>query len=254
MEPTISAPKGDPLASAFDHLMALRQYAASHQNDNAVRFAIFCAANMMRSASQLFQDLLVLFFLRGKRNGFFVEIGATNGVDMSNTIILERDFQWRGILAEPARCWHSELRASRHVAIDTRFVWSRSGAILDFKESDAPELSTMLELVDRDFNRATRTAGRTYSVDTISLNDLLAAHHSPREIDYLSLDTEGTELAILQAFDFSKYHIKIVTVEHNFCEPERRQMHQLMVNNGFVRIFELFSKFDDWYVAAPLLG
>ena len=60
------------------------------------------------------------------------------------------------------------------------------------------------------------------------LLDLLAAHNCPREIDYLSIDTEGSELPILNAFDFSKYDIKIVTVEHNYCEPDRQQIHDLL--------------------------
>ena len=196
----------------------------------------------------------MVFLLRGKRNGFFVEIGAANGILFSNTLILERDFQWRGILAEPARCWHAELKANRHVAIDTRFVWSKTGETIEFKETESPDLSTMIGLVDRDFNRTARVNGITYSLNTVSLNDLLANHECPREIDYLSLDTEGTELAILQAFDFARYDIKIITVEHNFCEPERQQIQHLMNNNGFIRLFEPLSKFDDWYVAKPLLS
>ena len=91
----------------------------------------FCAANMMRSQSQLFQDLFVVFFLQGKRNGFFVEFGATDGRGLSNTFILERDFQWNGILAEPARCWHAALKSARRAAIDTRCVWSESGQTLE---------------------------------------------------------------------------------------------------------------------------
>ena len=119
---------------------------------------------MMRSQSQLFQDLFVVFFLQGKRNGFFVEFGATDGRGLSNTFILERDFQWNGILAEPARCWHAALKSARRAAIDTRCVWSESGQTLEFKETDLKELSTLTNLADRDFNREDRTKGTTYPV------------------------------------------------------------------------------------------
>jgi FkbM family methyltransferase len=208
---------------------------------------------MMRSHSQLFQDLLVVFFLRGKQNGYFVEVGATNGVDWSNTLILERDFQWRGLLAEPARGWHSALKANRRAMIDTRFVWSKSGDQLEFMEMKRRTLSTLSNLVDRDQNRSARVEGITYPVETISLCDLFAAHNSPTEIDYLSVDTEGTELAILQAFDFSRYDIKIITVEHNFCEPDRGELNKLLVAKGFIRVCEPLSKFDDWYVKPSLV-
>lgn len=56
-----------------------------------------------KSRSQLRQDLFVLTELNFKQNGYFVEFGATNGVDLSNTYLLEKEFNWSGILAEPAR-------------------------------------------------------------------------------------------------------------------------------------------------------
>ena len=52
--------------------------------------------------SQIGQDLFALYALDWKRSGYFVEFGATNGVDLSNTFLLEKDFAWTGILAEPA--------------------------------------------------------------------------------------------------------------------------------------------------------
>jgi len=241
-------------ASAFDGLLAVRESLGFIPDDLAGRFATFCAANMLRSYSQLFQDLLVAFLLRGKRDGFFVEFGATNGIDLSNTLILERDFQWRGILAEPARGWHSALKSNRRATIDTRLVWSTSGERLEFKETDARELSTLSTFVGRDFNRSGRSSGVTYSVETVSLNGLLAEHCAPEQIDYLSIDTEGSECAILEAFDLLKYNVSIVTVEHNFCEPDRQRIYSRLARSGFVRILESFSKFDDWYVKPHLIG
>ena len=55
------------------------------------------------SKSQYRQDLFVLSELEFKRDGFFVEFGATNGINGSNSFILEKNFGWKGILAEPAK-------------------------------------------------------------------------------------------------------------------------------------------------------
>ena len=104
------------------------------------------------------------------------------------------------------------------------------------------------------FQRGRRAKGATYSVETVSLNDLLKSHNAPREIDYLSIDTEGSELEIVQAFDFTDYDIKIMTVEHNFVEPNRQEVFRLLTSKGFMRLFEAMSKFDDWYVKRSLLG
>jgi Methyltransferase FkbM domain len=210
--------------------------------------------NVTASAAQLFQDMMVLFFTKGKQGGFFVEFGATNGVDLSNTLVLERQFDWNGILAEPARCWHAALTANRRCFIDHRCVWKVTDEQLDFNETASAEFSTINVLSARDMHRNERTGGNQYKVGTVSLNDLLAFHRSPSAIDYLSVDTEGSELAILSSFDFGKYDVSIVTVEHNYCEPDRTQLHDLMTTNGFVRVLTFLSRWDDWYVKRALIG
>jgi hypothetical protein len=97
-------------------------------------------------------------------------------------------------------------------------------------------------------------SGTTYAVETVSLNDLLAEQQAPRQIDYLSIDTEGSEWPILETFDVSKYDINVITVEHNFCEPDRRRIYDRLTQSGFVRVLEPFSKFDDWYVKRTIFG
>jgi FkbM family methyltransferase len=200
-----------------------------------------------RSRSQLRQDLFVLNELGYKKDGYFIEFGATNGIDLSNTYLLEKEFGWCGILAEPARCWHDALVQARTSIIETRCIWSRSGERLSFSEVANPELSTIDQFVDMDHHRQARQDCTSYSVETISLNDLLESRNSPAEIDYLSIDTEGSEYEILSAFDFSKYRIKIITVEHNFT-PMRERLKEMLEGYGYRRQFEAISRWDDWYV------
>ena len=50
---------------------------------------------------------------------------------------------------------------------------------------------------------------------TVTLNTLLDEYNAPSVIDYISLDTEGSELKILQAFDFRKWEVRIFSIEHN---------------------------------------
>jgi FkbM family methyltransferase len=254
-EPSHTLAKSESLARAFDHLLAVRQFLGDvGPSELSARFLAFCTANLLRSPAQLLQDLLVVFLLGGKRNGFFVEVGAANGIDFSNSFILERDFGWNGILVEPARGWHDMLKRNRRVKIDTHLVWSKTGERLRFRETEARELSTLDTLAEGDLNRNARARGTVYSVESITLNDLLHNHGAPAKIDYLSLDTEGSEYAILQSFNFNRYDIGIMTVEHAFREPERQEIYRLLVSNGFVRLFDTLSKFDDWYVKRSLLN
>jgi FkbM family methyltransferase len=199
------------------------------------------------SKSQLRQDLFVLSELGFKRDGYFVEFGATNGVDLSNTHLLETEFHWGGILAEPARCWHSSLRANRRCHVDTNCIWSKSGVTLAFNEVDTAELSTIRDYSASDHHHQARTKGRIYDVKTLSLVDLLKKHDAPRQIDYLSIDTEGSEYEILCSFDFDRYQFRVVTCEHNYTSS-REKIFALLSARGYVRKLAEISRFDDWYV------
>jgi len=199
------------------------------------------------SKAQLQQDLFVLCETSFKRGGFFVEFGATNGVDLSNTWLLENEFRWQGILAEPAKCWHSSLKSYRKAFVDTDCVWSQTDEILNFEEVKYAELSTLSRFKNDDGNRDLRRDSRNYKVRTVSLKDLLLRYAAPYQIDYLSIDTEGSEYEILSNFDFSEYKIKIITVEHNRTSS-RQKIYSLLQSKGYIRKFENFSLFDDWYV------
>jgi FkbM family methyltransferase len=203
---------------------------------------------LLKATSQLGQDLFVLSELQLKHNGFFVEFGATNGLNISNTYLLETEFSWKGILAEPAKCWHEELKKHRNCHIDTHCVWRDSDKTFAFNEVNAiPELSTIHSLSDCDMHHNNRKVGQTYDVTTISFLELLKKHNAPRIIDYLSIDTEGSEFEILSAFDFDQYKFKVITCEHNFTAM-REKIYALLTKHGYIRKFEILSKFDDWYV------
>ncbi len=199
------------------------------------------------SRAQLRQDLLALVYSDFKENGFFVEFGATNGVQLSNTHLLEKKFNWAGILAEPARTWHHDLKNNRSATLDTRCVWKSSGETLSFDEVADSELSTISDFSDSDFHKSRRKEKTTYNVETISLFDLLQQHGAPNQIDYLSIDTEGSEYSILEAFDFASYDIRLITCEHNFTD-QRSKIFDLLTKNGYERIHADISMFDDWYI------
>ncbi len=236
----------DAPAELFVELMKYRGLESTNKNSEH-DFLSYVIRSHNKSKAQLFQDLFVLFQTGEKRNGYFVEFGATNGITLSNTYLLEKEFGWKGILAEPGRGWHDDLHRNRLCVIETRCVWSKSGEQLEFNEVAEGELSTIVAFTDSDGHSAARKHGKKYTVDTISLNDLLKNNGAPDCIDYLSVDTEGSEFTILANFDFSKYDVRIITVEHNFTAM-REKIHSLLKSKGYARIFEGFSQWDDWYI------
>jgi len=93
----------------------------------------------------------------------------------------------------------------------------------------------------------TRANFKEYSVEAISLNELLLECDAPKKMGYLSIDTEGSELEILLAFDFGSFEFELITVEHNF-NMNQNKIHDLLISQGYERILEEFSGGDGWYI------
>ena len=182
--------------------------------------------------SQLCQDLWVLAQTNYKRGGTFVDVGAHDGVHFSNTYLLETEYQWTGVCVECGNTY-PQLRANRKVRCVNKAAWRRSGDVLPFNQHDEPMLSGI------------SSEGST-TVETISLNDIC---QDLGPIDYLSLDTEGTEAEILSTFDFEKYAPKCMTVEHNNNRASLAYFLELFLKHGYLwRMFhwDVFAVKDAW--------
>lgn len=197
------------------------------------------------SKSQTRQDLFALNELNFKEKGFFVEFGATDGVTFSNSYLLEKKFGYKGILAEPNPKQCKNISKIRDAKIENKCLWRESGKKLEFV--DVADLSTLKEFADKDMHSNTRKNKSTFFVETISLTDMLKKHDAPFLIDYLSIDTEGSEFEILSSHNFDKYKFSVITVEHNFTD-QREKIFKLLTNNGYSRKYEQLSDQDDWYV------
>jgi len=200
------------------------------------------------SHSSKYEDLVAAHLLSFKKGGFFVEIGAGNGVTGSNTLLFERFFDYTGLLVEPAKIFHAQLFANRPQAlISTNPIFDRSGVVIDFQETTIPTLSTFKEFLDKDKNSKNRKISNSYRLLTISLNELFSSFKVPKDIDFLSIDTEGTEFMILNSFNFKGYRIKVICVEHNYTD-NRNKIHKLLTKNKFRRRFDQISGINDFYV------
>jgi FkbM family methyltransferase len=238
--------------------VGLNQFIYDIKNDEYKRdresgllpFIGHCIANVDKSASQNYQDIWALYENNFKRDGYFVEFGATNGVDSSNTVLLEKQYGWKGILAEPNSYWHDDLFENRNCNITRKCVYSQSGLTVDFLKVYTADLSTVKGFGQDDQWKQARENSEVTQVETISLFDLLEENNAPATIDYLSVDTEGTEYGILNAFfmqNQNKYRVKSITVEHNFT-PMRDKIYEMMTFQGYERVYTEVSRWDDFYV------
>lgn len=199
------------------------------------------------------QDFFALEQAKYKEHGFFVDIGAADGITGSNTFILEKFYKWNGICVDPNPVFMQSLFNCRDSSVSTLCVYSETGQILPFKfctdnnqffgwnfrSGLKSHVATIDQEIDKSFS--------TINVLTISLNDLLRLYNAPKEIDYISLDTEGSEYDILKTFDFEQYDVKCFTVEHAFTET-RQMIYDLLTTKNYTRIDTERSGQEDWYV------
>ena len=202
------------------------------------------------SRSQLGQDLWVLEQLGWKQGGYFVEFGATDGVLLSNSWLLEKHFSWRGICAEPNPKLFERLQQNRSCRLSPACVYRTSGERMQFVLADAYGGLEHLGQDDQhvDKRNAYAAVGDLIEVTTTSLMDLLDQQEAPVVIDYLSIDTEGSELAILEGIDWNRYQFRCITVEHNFTE-QRQGIQTLLEAQGYQRREQ---QWDDWYWKSEL--
>ena len=236
---------------AFNAMRLNRPEVREIITSNDIRFLSYCLSRRDQSRSQILQDLWVCFELGEKQGGFFVEFGATNGQKNSNTWLLEKKFGWTGILAEPNPVWHADLRTNRTAHIETNCVYACSGETVPFIMTNGtdPELSGIAKFSRLDHFADVRSRGDIAEVPTISLDDLLDKFSAPQIIDYMSIDTEGSELNILSSFSF-RHKFKLITIENN--KKNEVALDELLSSQGYTRVFREFSQWDSWYVARDL--
>ena len=201
----------------------------------------------MLSYSQLEQDLEVIKFYNNKKNGYFIEIGASDGIKLSNTYLLETKFDWTGICVEPLPNKIDALKKNRPNSICiNKAVYSTSGLYIPFSISNENDLLSGISDYITCFKKVVNSNKKDINVETITLNDILEQNNSPLIIDYLSLDTEGTEFEILKSINFNKYMFGIMHIEHNYIEPLRTNIKEFLESNNY--IFYKDNQFDDIYI------
>jgi hypothetical protein len=129
--------------------------------------------------------------------------------------------------------------------VSDQFIGGVTGEQVDFVLADV--YGGAIEYASADINAARResylAAGRVTAFTSISLHDFLGQHRAPRDIDYISIDTEGNEYDVLRTFPFSEWNVTLFTVEHNFTE-QRTLIRELLESHGY-RCTE--QKWDDWF-------
>jgi FkbM family methyltransferase len=150
---------------------------------------------------------------QNKRNGYFVEVGALDGLLMSQSFLFERTLGWNGIVVEPNPTWKSNLDLHRGCNISTEAISDTTGKAT-FECREIPSFSGLKSSVNE--ARISDIIDEI-EVDTITLCSLLDKFKAPEVIDWVSIDTEGCELDIIKQYfkENTKYKINLINFESN---------------------------------------
>jgi FkbM family methyltransferase len=203
--------------------------------------------------SQVGQDqFLNEMYFKNKKNGVFIDIGAHDGMSLSNTWFFEKELGWRGICFEPLPTVFKQLVENRNCICINECVSADTVGTLLFREVTG--YSQMLSGVETNYDprhvarierEITQMGGSSKLIEVSSclLNSELEKYNFYR-IDFLSLDIEGGELSILRSIDFDKFYICAITVENNYGTPEIRTF---LESKGFLFITVLGDT-DEIYI------
>jgi FkbM family methyltransferase len=172
--------------------------------------------------SQYQQDRYIDFFFSKKSKGIFLDIGANDGISLSNTYFFEKERSWSGICIEPIPSSFEKLKANRNCILENCCVLDKEN-VVTFREVTGPSemLSGILNFFDdthiNRINNEIELYGGTYrdiQIQAKNLNNILKQNNLCC-IDYCSIDTEGAEEFIVKSIDFDKYKINAFTIENN---------------------------------------
>jgi FkbM family methyltransferase len=200
--------------------------------------------NEIESYSQLKQDIFVLTMLSNKSNGYFIEVGAGDGINFSNTYLLEKNFNWNGILIEPNKTFYEACLESRKCKIVNKLLLNRENQKVRFYEKNIGEFSHS----EGFGNLSASEVKSEYEVETIKFEEIFNDSNLTLEIDFLSIDTEGSESEILQSIDFSQFKPTVICIEHNYDKRNRIFFLKYLSKKGYKLIYPGISRWDSWFI------
>jgi FkbM family methyltransferase len=161
-----------------------------------------------------------------KTNGFFIELGANNGIDQSNTAFFEKTRDWQGILIEPSVSGYHSCCENRRNSICLNHACVSDEYDQETIQGDFMDCHLMSSVDGTRLNRS-----HLCKVQVKTLTNILDKHYNGANIDLLSLDVEGYELNVLQGLDMNKYRPNYMLIEIYTHDYDR--IVEYLMTNGY---------------------
>jgi FkbM family methyltransferase len=195
-------------------------------------------------------EVFVLEYYVYKKGGFFIEVGANDGIK-SNSHALERDHGWTGICIEPNPEIYRSLISNRQCKCYNLGVYSLESNMEFWKINGYSEMLSGFEASYCPIHRARilrEVAERGQTIEKIQVRSRrlqsIIDENNVSRVDYLSIDTEGSEIEILKSIDYNKTDIEVISLEENY--GNRHLSDEILLPNGYA--FATKIELDNFYI------
>lgn len=162
--------------------------------------------------SQCGEDLIIESLMPHKTNGFYVDVGANHPIKYNNTHLFYNK-GWTGINIEPnhSRIWLFNIFRKRDINLNVGVGQKES--IMNFHIFKESTLSTFDDVAAEKYIKMGHPLDKTVKIPIIPLKDILKKHAGNREIDIMSIDTEGFDMEVLESNDWNTYRPRFLIIE-----------------------------------------
>lgn len=219
----------------------LFEYLITHLDSGYVREVLFLPESS--HSTQLNQDIFAILS-SGQKPGYFLEIGANNGYNLSNTLYLETHMGWDGLLVEANPRFQASLgtRKAKHEIV----AISKEVGLIDFLDADL--YGGIKSTIDLSHSKHTNDC-KIISVKTDTLESILDRHSCPNIIDFVSIDVEGAEIEIVkQIVASSRYRFACGCIEYNYRSESLTKMVSLLSTAQYKPVWSQSDGHDLFFV------
>ena len=194
--------------------------------------------------SQFKQDhYLESNIFKGYKNGFYVDVGAHDGVSINNTLYFEKNNNWKGINIEPIKKVFDRLIVNRPNDINLNCAVCNNDGETEFlcNKGYTEMLSGIKDNFDNRHLQRLENENKQHSSTTevIKVNtkrlETIFDEYNVSHINYLSIDVEGAEFEVIKSINFDKVFIDVIGFENNYKDVSVPIV-KYLENNGFILI------------------
>jgi hypothetical protein len=184
--------------------------------------------------------------------GYYIEMGALDGLKFSNTYFFEVMFGWKGILIEADPFKFGSIKSNRPSAIVVGEIVCEGGEVTFIR--GGATAGAVKYFAPAFYKRwyVTPNPDRKLTLQCQSLSSILETVHRRSGVncyDFFSLDVEGAELSVVQTIDFTRFHFKVIVVEEDGSNVTREEaLADILRSNGYVKYDMKEDSRNGWYV------